>query len=66
MKKICENCGKEFICSHDQNCWCVRYKVSAKLSEYLKTNFKDCLCSECLENHINMDADGSLYLNQNL
>ncbi|MDD2385754.1 MAG: cysteine-rich CWC family protein [Bacteroidales bacterium] len=52
MKKTCENCGKEFSCTHDEKCWCANFVISHELSLYLKEKFKDCLCSECLEKNI--------------
>ena len=53
MKKNCENCGKEFDCQHNANCWCKNYTIPNKLSIYLKINYKDCLCEACLKHHIN-------------
>jgi len=52
MKKICENCGKEFTCTHNEKCWCGNFVISRELSLYLKEKFNDCLCPECLEKHI--------------
>lgn len=52
MNKTCEKCGKEFACHHNQDCWCVGYKVSKELSEYFRNKFNDCLCEECLKWYI--------------
>lgn len=52
MKKICSNCGEEFFCYHSQDCWCSSVNISEKLRLFLKDNFSDCLCKNCIERFI--------------
>lgn len=49
MKKTCPRCGKEFECVHSIDCWCVKVKLTDATKAYLKENYSDCLCKECLE-----------------
>jgi hypothetical protein len=49
MKKTCPRCGKEFECVHSIDCWCVKVKLTDTTKAYLKANYSDCLCKECLE-----------------
>ena len=49
MKKTCPRCGKEFECVHSVDCWCVKVKLTDATKTYLKENYSDCLCKECLE-----------------
>lgn len=52
MKKKCAKCGKEFECKHTAECWCNDLKISKNLSEYLRNNFDNCLCKNCLTEFI--------------
>lgn len=49
MTKKCACCNKEFECKHSADCWCSKYTISNTLREYLKNNFNDCLCEDCLK-----------------
>ena len=49
MKKTCPRCGKTFECVHSIDCWCVKVKLTDVTKAYLKENYSDCLCKECLE-----------------
>lgn len=51
MKKVCTRCGVKFQCKHPANslCCCKSAKLDAKQIEYLKENYDDCLCLECLK-----------------
>jgi hypothetical protein len=45
----CESCGEEFLCQIGlKGCWCSSVELSEKTREYLRENFKLCLCPECL------------------
>lgn len=48
-KKICEMCKLEFECKRSENCWCLKINISEELSDYLKSNYSDCLCQNCFE-----------------
>ena len=52
MTKKCPRCSKEFECSHSSTCWCSKYTINEKVREYLKNNYQDCLCEECLNSVI--------------
>jgi len=47
--KTCERCGTEFECLRSNDCWCVKLEIPEDLSKILKSEFKDCLCKDCLE-----------------
>ena len=49
MKKTCPRCGKTFECVHSVDCWCVKVKLTDATKAYLKANYSDCLCKDCLE-----------------
>jgi hypothetical protein len=46
--KICPRCGRTFQCDKDLSCWCNRLVIPEKLKEFLRENFTDCLCENCL------------------
>ena len=47
----CESCKTDFACEIGlKGCWCSQVKVSDKTREYLRQNYKLCLCRGCLEN----------------
>ena len=46
----CESCGKDFVCGVSlKGCWCAEVDVSEDARAAMRTQFKDCLCRECLE-----------------
>ena len=49
MTKTCPRCGKTFECVHSIDCWCVKVQLKDTTKAYLKANYSDCLCKECLE-----------------
>ena len=49
MKKTCPRCGKTFECVHSIDCWCVKIQLKDTTKAYLKENYSDCLCKDCLE-----------------
>ncbi|MBR1626396.1 MAG: cysteine-rich CWC family protein [Bacteroidales bacterium] len=56
MKKICPQCGKEFICKHDSECFCMRYSINKDNLKILKEKFSDCLCENCLKQYADKDS----------
>jgi hypothetical protein len=44
----CESCGNDFSCAGLLGCWCSEIKLSDQTRAELKSRFKDCLCSDCL------------------
>ncbi len=55
--KKCERCGIEFECKPLQitECQCSNIQLSEKSQRFIQTNYKDCLCKNCLEEikHLN-------------
>ncbi len=51
MVKICPSCHQSFDCRNDNilECWCLEVNIPPDLREYLASNFKGCLCRECIE-----------------
>ncbi|MCB0698995.1 MAG: cysteine-rich CWC family protein [Chitinophagales bacterium] len=49
-EKHCSNCKKSFGCLADERgCWCEQHHLSAEKLQYLKENFDNCLCPDCLK-----------------
>ena len=45
----CESCGENFACEITiKGCWCSQVKVSPQTREYLRQQYKLCLCRQCL------------------
>lgn len=52
MKKVCLRCGVMFDCKHDEDfrsCHCTEIGLDAPMRNYLKENYSDCLCPDCLK-----------------
>jgi hypothetical protein len=48
-RKICEACGKEFLCkSMAAGCWCEEICLSAAARDEISRRYRDCLCRGCL------------------
>jgi hypothetical protein len=46
----CEACGKDFVCAVSlKGCWCAEIELSDDTRREMRSQFKDCLCRECLE-----------------
>jgi hypothetical protein len=55
----CESCGAEFTCSAGQEtCWCFDVKVEPEELASIKENYKNCLCSKCLNKFNESRSDG--------
>lgn len=52
MNKTCPKCGLEFECKHSGECWCISFDISKELAEFLKNNYEDCLCKQCITEYI--------------
>lgn len=48
MKKICPNCGKEFECKHNKDCFCMQYIITKENLAKMREKFDNCLCENCL------------------
>jgi len=47
--KICPECGAEFECAHNANCWCMSYVIPEENLEVIKKKYSNCLCPKCLD-----------------
>ncbi len=49
-RKVCPRCGATFECLHDQIalCHCATVRLDENSRNYVKANYSDCLCHECL------------------
>jgi len=46
----CEACGKDFVCGVSlKGCWCSEITLTDETRREMRSQFKDCLCRECLE-----------------
>lgn len=50
-QKTCPKCGKNFICTHDEKCWCMALTLSPENLKRLKKEYNDCLCEDCLKTY---------------
>lgn len=50
MRKVCPRCGAAFNCQHDTiaSCHCASVGLDTLQREFLKENYPDCLCHDCL------------------
>jgi hypothetical protein len=47
---VCEACGDPFTCGATlKGCWCSEIKLSDETRAQLKSNYRNCLCRNCLE-----------------
>lgn len=53
MGKPCAKCGSAMICYGDESCWCMGedLRIYTRTYEFLRDQFKGCLCSKCLKNY---------------
>ncbi|HEY8658541.1 MAG TPA: cysteine-rich CWC family protein [Hanamia sp.] len=49
-EKICPRCTAQFVCkvSDAVNCQCYGIRLSANEEGFVKANYDDCLCRNCL------------------
>ncbi len=55
--KTCPSCKKEFTCSHNKDCWCMKYTISENNKAYLAMHYTDCLCENCLSKFADIPLD---------
>ena len=49
-ERICEACGSEFMCGASlKGCWCSEVPLNEEVRTYLRSQYSDCLCRQCLE-----------------
>ena len=54
-KTACEACGKGFSCgAESENCWCFEVQMKPEILLNLQKKYKNCLCSNCLTNKIEL------------
>ncbi len=58
MKKVCQRCSKSFSCREDriELCCCSKVSLAIGVRDYIKDNYNDCLCPQCLN-----EANDSFY-----
>ena len=51
MKKICPRCSNSFVCREDRTdlCKCTHTYLIPGVRDYVKENYDNCLCSDCLK-----------------
>lgn len=51
MNKKCARCSSVFTCRVDniQLCSCSKVALHPGVKDYIKTNYGDCLCPQCLQ-----------------
>jgi len=45
---MCESCGAAFACDPGGSCWCFEVTERLPLPKTGQSQFKDCLCAQCL------------------
>ena len=49
-ERVCESCGTEFSCGASlRGCWCSEVELTDTTRAELQGQYRDCLCSVCLE-----------------
>lgn len=50
IEKKCPRCGKSFICNPNNvaNCQCSKVILNENSKKFLKENYNNCLCINCL------------------
>ncbi|MFT3993093.1 MAG: cysteine-rich CWC family protein [Dysgonomonas sp.] len=50
MKKICQRCSASFTCREDRIdlCKCKKISLVSGVRDYIKDNYDNCLCPDCL------------------
>lgn len=57
----CESCGKDFSCgAKTGKCWCFEIELDADALKILQKIYKNCLCSNCLKNKIDLLLPGQV------
>jgi hypothetical protein len=65
MEKKCSKCGTVFTCKQETGgCWCEQFTLSKEMLHYLKEQYENCLCPECLH-EFSEEKQGSA-VNENL
>ncbi|SEP11932.1 cysteine-rich CWC family protein [Niastella yeongjuensis] len=50
MIKKCSKCETAFNCQNEsRGCWCEEVQLSTRQLDYLKENYENCLCPNCLK-----------------
>jgi len=49
-EKKCPKCFSTFNCTNEsQGCWCENVTLSLEKLQFLKENYTNCLCRDCLK-----------------
>lgn len=50
--KKCAKCDADFNCNaNGADCWCENQVLTTDILQYLKENYVDCLCVDCLKSY---------------
>ncbi len=49
--KICPECGRDFSCFGDNDCWCEKIRLHRKDMVQILQKYADCLCPDCLKKY---------------
>lgn len=51
MQKKCPRCSSNFKCREDRTelCHCTRIHLFSGVRDYIKDNYQNCLCPQCLK-----------------
>ncbi len=50
MREVkCPRCGREFVCKHDETCFCTKYVLSEENKKGIRSTWSECLCEDCLK-----------------
>lgn len=61
-EKKCPRCGNAVPCSHDKNCFCMKYKMTPELLEHFAKTYAGCLCEECLKDFLKEGVSAANYV----
>lgn len=46
--RVCPRCGEGFHCDEAEGCWCEKISLDRATLRFLRMNYIDCLCQNCL------------------
>jgi hypothetical protein len=46
--RVCPRCREGFHCDEAEGCWCEKLALDRATLKFLRTNYLDCLCENCL------------------
>ena len=49
--KTCPECGSNFTCDGNNDCWCETVQINKREFMLLNEKYTDCICKKCLSQY---------------